>query len=51
MVLQNPLHVLGDEPITGQQFLVLFFFILIFRGFLNVFWCAESENDVSFFVV
>ena len=26
----------------------LYFYFLVF---LDVFWCAESENDVSFFVV
>jgi len=27
------------------------FFCFDFLVFLDVFWCAESENDVSFFVV
>jgi len=27
------------------------FFYFDFLEFLDVFWCAESENDVSFFVV
>jgi len=27
------------------------FFYFYFLVFLDVFWCAESENDVSFFVV
>jgi len=34
----------------GNKFLVLFFYF-DFLVFLDVFWCAESENDVSFFVV
>jgi len=34
----------------GNKFLVLFF-LFLFLVFLDVFWCAESENDVSFFVV
>jgi len=36
---------------SGQQIFGLVFFILIFSAFLDVFWCAESENDVSIFVV
>jgi len=41
---------LGLQLITGQQIfgLVFYFYFLVF---LDVFWCAESENDVSFFVV
>jgi len=35
----------------GNEFLVLFYFYFYFLVFLDVFWCAESENDVSFFVV
>jgi len=34
----------------GNKFLVLFFYFY-FLVLLDVFWCAESENDVSFFVV
>jgi len=34
----------------GNKFLVLFFYF-DFLVFLDVFWCAEFENDVSFFVV
>ena len=34
----------------GNKFLVLFFHFY-FLVFLDVFRCAESENDVSFFVV
>jgi len=34
----------------GNIFLVLFFYFDVLV-FLDVFWCAESENDVSFFVV
>ena len=41
-----------DEfPPLGKKFLVLFFFYFDFLVFLDVFSCAESENDVSFFVV
>jgi len=36
---------------TGQQTFGLVFFYFDFLVFLDVFWCAESENDVSFFVV
>jgi len=37
---------------TGQQtFGLVFYFDFDFLVFLDVFWCAESENDVSFFVV
>jgi len=36
--------------ILGNKFLVLFFYF-DFLAFLDDFWCAESENDVSFFVV
>ena len=35
----------------GNKFFVLFFFILIFWCFRMFFWCAEPENDLSFFVV
>ena len=40
----------SSEHNTGQQIfgLVFYFYFLVF---LDVFWCAESENDVSFFVV
>jgi len=34
----------------GNKFLVLFFYF-DFLVFLDVFWCVESENDVSFFAV
>ena len=34
----------------GNEFLVLFFYF-DFLVCLDVFWCTESENDVSFFVV
>jgi len=37
--------------ITGQQIFGLVFFYFDFLVFLDVFWFAESENDVSFFVV
>ena len=35
---------------TGQQILC-FVFYLDFLVFCYVFWCAEPENDLSFFVV
>ena len=37
--------------ITGQQIFGLVFFYFDFLVFLDVFWCAETENDISFFVV
>jgi len=36
---------------SGQQIFGLVFIFFYFLVFLHVFWCAESENDVSFFVV
>jgi len=38
------------ERLTEQKIFGLVFFF-DFLVFLDVFWCAESENDVSFFVV
>jgi len=39
------------NQLTGQQIFGLVFFYFNFLVLLDVFWCAESKNDVSFFVV
>jgi len=42
---------ISNKSNTGQQIFGLVFFSFDFLVFLDVFWCAESENDVSFFVL
>jgi len=39
-------ELMASQLFTGQQIFGLVFFYFDFLVFLDVFWCAESENDV-----